>query len=81
MTSVHQELIARLSHPDLNAILLDTPFGFQENADEMAASIIAYFGQYVGCEPSVRSWRNAVSRWRTRHPERAGRWPGRKRMR
>jgi len=45
MTSVHQELIARISYPHLNAALLDTPFGFQQNADEIAARIIAYFRQ------------------------------------
>src|SRR3984893_4443651 len=58
MTSVHQELIARVSDPDLNAILLDTPFGFQENADEIAFRIVAYFRQNVGSEITVASFRH-----------------------
>jgi hypothetical protein len=59
MTSVHQELLARVSHPDLNAILLDTPFGFQENADELAARITAYFREHVGCEVKLASLRHS----------------------
>ncbi len=43
MTSIHQELTGRVSNPQLDAILLDTPFGFQENADEIAARTITYF--------------------------------------
>jgi len=59
MTSVHQELIARTSYPHLNAVLLDTPFGFQQNADEIAARIIAYFRQHVGCEIRLASFRHS----------------------
>src|ERR1700674_5733619 len=59
MTSVHQELIARVSDPDLNAILLDTPFGFQENADEIAFRIVAYFRQNVGSEITLASFRHS----------------------
>jgi cyanophycinase-like exopeptidase len=59
MTSVHQELIARMSHPDLSAIVLDTPFGFQENADELTARIIAYFRDHVGSEIRVASLRHS----------------------
>src|ERR1700737_3383308 len=59
MTSVHQELIARGSDPDVNAILLDTPFGFQENADEIAFRIVAYFRQNVGSEITVASLRHS----------------------
>ena len=59
MTSVHQELIARVSYPQLSAILLDTPFGFQQNADEIAARTITYFRQHVGCEISLASFRHS----------------------
>src|ERR1700737_859798 len=59
MTSVHQELIARASDPDLKAILLDTPFGFQENADEIAFRIVAYFRQNVGSEITLASLRHS----------------------
>src|SRR5438309_571210 len=35
MTSVHAALIARMGPPPVAAVLLDTPFGFQENADDI----------------------------------------------
>ena len=59
MTSVHQELIARTSHRDVNAIVIDTPFGFQENADELTARIVAYFRDHVGSEIRVASLRHS----------------------
>ena len=59
MTSVHQDLIARVSSPRLNAIVLDTPFGFQQNADEIAARTISYFRRHVGCEISLASFRHS----------------------
>jgi hypothetical protein len=58
MTSVHQDLIARVSNPHPNAILLDTPFGFQENADEIAARIVAYFREHVGSDITLASFRH-----------------------
>lgn len=39
------------------AILLDTPYGFQLNADEISARTVAYFAQSVGREVGVVSWR------------------------
>jgi hypothetical protein len=59
MTSVHQNLIARVSDPRLNAILLDTPFGFQPNADEIATRTIAYFREHVGSDISLASFRHS----------------------
>src|ERR1700737_2702675 len=59
MASGPQGAIARVSDPDLNAILLDTPFGFQENADEIAFRIVAYFRQNVGSEITVASLRHS----------------------
>jgi len=58
MTSVHKELTARVGHPQLNAILLDTPFGFQPNADEVVTRIITYFRKNVGCEIGLASFRH-----------------------
>jgi hypothetical protein len=60
MTSVHQDLIGRVD-PPLDAVLLDTPFGFQENADEIAGRIIAYYRERVGCDISLNSLRHAGS--------------------
>src|SRR4030081_3040081 len=59
MTSVHQELIARVRYPELNAVLFDTPFGFQENADEIVFRIVAYFRQNVGADIRLASFRHS----------------------
>jgi hypothetical protein len=59
MTSVHKELTSRVVQPRLNAILLDTPFGFQPNADELAARIVTYFLDHVGREMTVASFRHS----------------------
>src|SRR5205085_6049326 len=39
---------------------LDTPFGFQENADDVAAKAVAYFRESVGRDVSVVSFRAAA---------------------
>ena len=36
MVKVHRQLLERLGPPPVPAVLLDTPFGFQENAREIA---------------------------------------------
>jgi len=58
MTSVHKELTARVGNPRLNAVLLDTPFGFQPNADDLVARITDYFRQHVGLEITLASLRH-----------------------
>ena len=59
MTSVHKQLTARAGQPRLNAIFLDTPFGFQPNADEIVARTITYFRQHVGCDIGLASLRHS----------------------
>jgi len=59
MTSVHKQLTARAGYPRLNAIFLDTPFGFQPNADEIVARTVTYFRQHVGCEIGLASFRHS----------------------
>ena len=58
MTSVHQDLIRRAGAQGQDSIALDTPFGFQENADEIAARTVAYFRDHVGTEIRVASYRH-----------------------
>ena len=58
MTSVHKQLTARVGQPRLDAIFLDTPFGFQPNADEIVARTVTYFRQHVGCEIGLASFRH-----------------------
>jgi len=43
MVKVHRQLLERLGPPPVPAVLLDTPFGFQENAKEIAGRAVTYF--------------------------------------
>mgnify|MGYP001274493834 CR=1 FL=1 len=60
MTSIHQDLIRRSGLPRPRGIVLDTPFGFQENADEIAARTVSYFRDHVESEVRVASFRTAT---------------------
>lgn len=44
-----------------SVVVLDTPFGFQENADELTERIAAYFRTSLGAEVTVASLRTVVS--------------------
>jgi cyanophycinase-like exopeptidase len=59
MTSVHAELLRRAGGAAARAVMLDTPYGFQENADEIAARSLAYFRDNVGSDIDVASFRDA----------------------
>jgi cyanophycinase-like exopeptidase len=56
MVKVHRDLLQRVGPP---AVVLDTPFGFQENATEIADRAVAYFRESVGSELGVASYRSA----------------------
>lgn len=43
MVRVHRRLLEALGPPPVPAVLLDTPFAFQENAREIAARAVRYF--------------------------------------
>ena len=45
MVKVHRELVGRLASP--RSVLLDTPYGFQENAPELAARAVDYFATSI----------------------------------
>ena len=47
MMKHHRDLIARLPGDPL-AVVVDTPYGFQENAPELASRAVEYFRQSVG---------------------------------
>ncbi|RFS87331.1 hypothetical protein D0T12_03605 [Actinomadura spongiicola] len=51
MVSVHRELVDRLRPK--SAVLLDTPYGFQENVAEISARAQAYFERSVGLTVDV----------------------------
>lgn len=52
MVSTHRALVAQLPTPT-RALLLDTPYGFQENAPELAARAVAYFRTSVNIDITV----------------------------
>ncbi|MGI8776062.1 MAG: CysS/YqeB C-terminal domain-containing protein [Acidimicrobiales bacterium] len=58
MSKVHRSLLARLGPPPVPAVLLDTPFGFQGNADELASRAVAYFRESVQADIAVASFRS-----------------------
>jgi cyanophycinase-like exopeptidase len=47
MVTPHREIVARLGQPTPRAVLLDTPYGFQENASEITERAVEYFGHRV----------------------------------
>jgi cyanophycinase-like exopeptidase len=59
MTSVHAELLRRAGGASARAVMLDTPYGFQENADDIAARSLAYFRDSVGHDVEVATFRDA----------------------
>jgi hypothetical protein len=56
MVKVHRSLIERVGTP---AVLLDTPYGFQENADDISARAQEYFVQSVGTPIGLIEFRRA----------------------
>jgi hypothetical protein len=61
MIKVHRELLERLGPDPVVAALLDTPFGFQANADDIVARTREYFEQSVGHDLQVASFRSAAA--------------------
>lgn len=57
MSKVHRDLLERVGPGP--AVMLDTPFGFQENADDISAKALAYFKESVQRELIVASFRAA----------------------
>jgi hypothetical protein len=56
MAKTHRELLARVGPP---AVLLDTPFGFQANVDDLVAKTTEYFRVSVGAQLGLASFRSA----------------------
>lgn len=67
MVKLHRQLIGSAPAGDLSVI--DTPFGFQANADDLTDKIVEYFGQSVGSLVTPARWRRrdeqAASREKT----------------
>ncbi len=57
MVKPHRSIFERVG--DRPAVLLDTPYGFQSNADDISARAQGYFSASVGRSVSVAEWRTA----------------------
>ncbi|MGH3606071.1 MAG: CysS/YqeB C-terminal domain-containing protein [Pseudonocardiaceae bacterium] len=58
MARVHRLLVERLGAPPVDAVLLDSPYGFQENADEISLRTVGYF-RNLQIPLDVAPWRAA----------------------
>ena len=59
MVPVHADLMSRVESPPASAVMLDTPYGFQENAAEISAKAVGYFSVNVGHPLEVASLRDS----------------------
>ncbi len=55
MVKIHRAILARLGPAPVPAVLLDTPFGFQENAAELARRVVGYFAESLQAPIEVAS--------------------------
>src|SRR5262249_36868569 len=53
MVTPHRDVVARFGRTAPRAVLLDTPYGFQENAAEISQRAIEYFAQRVQLQIEV----------------------------
>jgi cyanophycinase-like exopeptidase len=56
MVKPHRAIFGRLAE-DRPAVLVDTPYGFQSNADDISSRAVGYFAASVGRRVDVVSWR------------------------
>ncbi len=60
MVTVHQKALAR-APVGAPAVLLDSPYGFQGNADDLTARTLAHFRERVGHELAVGTFRSTAA--------------------
>jgi len=60
MIKVHRAVVERLGPAPVHGVLLDTPFGFQTNAPDIAARAVDYFRDSVGAILEVAGLRSAA---------------------
>ncbi len=58
MTKTHREVLAAVGSSG-PAVLIDTPFGFQENATDITERALSYFKRSTGARVEVASFRSA----------------------
>jgi cyanophycinase-like exopeptidase len=59
MVKTHRDVFSRSGSAAAPAVMLDTPFGFQMNADELVARTRTYFADSVGTPVEVARWRRS----------------------
>jgi hypothetical protein len=59
MVTPHQRILAAVG--DGARVVLDTPYGFQENADDLSARTVEYFAHNIGQHVDVVSLRDATT--------------------
>ncbi len=57
MAKVHRAILARCA-PDVHAVFLDTPAGFELNADEISAKAVAYFEKRFNLALTIASFKS-----------------------
>ena len=57
MVKAHRAIFERLGPDPIPAVILDTPFGFQANADDISARAIEYFATSIGRRVEVAELR------------------------
>jgi len=60
MAKVHRSIPRQLA-PTVDAVFLDTPAGFQVNADEISAKAVEYFKQHFDVALTVASFKSKSS--------------------
>jgi cyanophycinase-like exopeptidase len=55
MVTIHKMLVARFGQSEPTAVLLDTPYAFQENVAELSSRTQSYFARSVGLKVDVVS--------------------------
>ena len=61
MARVHRGILDRLGDRPVPAVVLDTPYGFQENAEDITARTVEYFRTTVGAPFGVASFRSSAA--------------------
>lgn len=58
MATVHRDVMSRVDGP-VRAVFLDTPAGFELNADQISARAVAYFKRHFDVDLAVASFKSA----------------------
>ena len=58
MAKVHRALFDRLGAEPNPAVIIDTPYGFQENANDLSARTVQFFRERLGRDVAVATYRN-----------------------